>query len=158
MRAQFLLWLCIDLRVHGDAEPGALHVHVVGEVYVTNMVGLNAGSDSIKLGWGTTSRRMYNMRWENIDVVNYCPEGCGTPPARVQAGRIIGFDLYITHRLNPSVVSNVCVCSLPHPSPIAAPEFRLVLDSKRSPQVILALSSLFAASAGPLRTSTTSSS
>jgi len=82
---------------------------VVGEVYVTNMVGLNAGSDSIKLGWGTTSRRMYNMRWENIDVVNYCPEGCGTPSARVQAGRIIGFDLYITHRLNPSVVSNVCV-------------------------------------------------
>ena len=82
---------------------------VVGEVYVTNMVGLNAGSDSIKLGWGTTSRRMYNMRWENIDVVNYCPEGCGTPSARVQGGRIIGFDLYITHRLNPSVVSNVYV-------------------------------------------------
>ena len=81
----------------------------MGEVYVTNMVGLNAGSDSIKLGWGTTSRRMYNMRWENIDVVNYCPEGCGTPSARVRGGRIIGFDLYITHRLNPSVVSNVYV-------------------------------------------------
>ena len=53
----------------------------MGEVYVTNMVGLNAGSDSIKLGWGTTSRRMYNMRWENIDVVNYCTEGCGTAEA-----------------------------------------------------------------------------
>ena len=130
------------------------------------MVGLNAGSDSIKLGWGTTSRRMYNMRWENIDVVNYCPEGCGTPSARVQGGRIIGFDLYITHRLNPSVVSNVYVqptCTRLQLRP--EPEFRLALDSSTRLEAVSPSNSgsefrlaLFAASAGPLRTSTTRSS
>lgn len=81
---------------HGNYTPD------IGEIYVSNMVGYNSGSISLKVGWGATCRRIFNISYTNIDIINN-----KRPGGDMYHGAVIGFDLEITHISHPVSISNI---------------------------------------------------
>jgi len=61
-------------------------------------VGYNTNSQSIKFGWGTTARRMFNILYANIDIINN---------AHWKGGIAISMDLELTHKDKPCDISNI---------------------------------------------------
>eukprot|EP01047_Picozoa_sp_COSAG01_P007554 COSAG01_NODE_288_length_19394_cov_29.544960_11_plen_240_part_00 len=69
----------------------------IGEIRVSNMLGLNSGSISMKVGWGATCHRMYNVFYSHIDVASVVGQRPGT---------LIGVDPQITHKSKPALIAN----------------------------------------------------
>ena len=61
------------------------------------MLGLNSGSISMKVGWGATCRRIYNVSYTRIDVASVVGQRSGT---------LIGVDPQITHKSKPALIAN----------------------------------------------------
>ena len=90
--------------VKADPEDGAgldgSYTPDIGEVVVDDVVGLNPDYDiSLKLGWGAAARRIYNVSYSNIDLIDLYPVS--------RPGDVINLYLTLVHRDKPVEVTNI---------------------------------------------------